>query len=123
MEDGRLIRRLKSASIIGLLEVEKYKETEDSKNLAQDQLKWSAANRKDLNELLWVTKSQIQRKNLAAGSKDPPADCFVRFSREGIQILTVTSLTKVLETTSARAQIDRVSSEKVSLERVLGGQR
>ncbi|KAK2590333.1 hypothetical protein QQS21_011976 [Conoideocrella luteorostrata] len=54
----------------GLLEVEKYKDGGD------------------FHELLWVTKSQTQRKNLAANRKDPPR--------------------KVLGETSAKAQIENM---------------
>ncbi|KAL7786362.1 hypothetical protein V8C37DRAFT_412477 [Trichoderma ceciliae] len=105
LEDGGLIRRLESASNVGLLEVERYMETKDHKNLAEGQAKWSSSDRKDFEKLLWVTKSKMQRKNIAAGGKDPPADCCVQFRSQGIQILTVTSLTKVLGKASARAQI------------------
>lgn len=36
------------------------------KNLADGQSAWSSRDRSDFDELLWVTKSQTQRKNLAA---------------------------------------------------------
>jgi hypothetical protein len=55
-----------------------------------------------------VAKSQIQKKNLAAGRKDPPTDCCVKFHTKGIQILTVASLSRVLGPTSARAQIEKI---------------
>ncbi|OAQ60893.1 flxA-like protein domain-containing protein [Pochonia chlamydosporia 170] len=59
-------------------------------------------------ELLWVTNSQIQLKNVAANKKDPPTDCCVEFHKKGIHMLTVTSLNKVLGPASARAKIERV---------------
>ena len=107
-EDGHIIRRHESASEVGLLEVEKYKALNGHKILSEGQSGWSDKDRRDFDEVLWVTKSQIQRKNLAANRKDPPADCCVRFHKKGINILTVSSLGKVLGATSARAQIDKV---------------
>ncbi|KJZ68401.1 hypothetical protein HIM_12207 [Hirsutella minnesotensis 3608] len=107
-EGGQVIRRLESASEVGLLEVEKYKATDGHKVLSDGQSAWSSKDRSDFEELLWVTKSQTHRKNRAAGSKDPAADCCVRFRKKGINILTVTSLGRVLGRTSANAQIDNI---------------
>ncbi|KID60062.1 uncharacterized protein G6M90_00g030580 [Metarhizium brunneum] len=107
-EDGRLVRRLVSASNVGLLEVEHYKSMAGHKNLADGQSKWSDRDRGDFKELLWVTKSQIQLKNVAANKKDPPTDCCVEFHKKGIHILTVSSLNKVLGPASARAKIEKV---------------
>ena len=106
--DGRVIRRLEAASAVGLMEVEKYKAIEGHKILSEGQSGWSSADRHDFDELLWVTKSQIQQKNIGAGKKDPPADCCVKFNSKGIHILTVSSLSKVLGAASARAQIETV---------------
>ena len=61
--------------------------------------------RHDFAELLWVTSSRVQHKNLAAGLKDAPADCCVRFHLKGVNILTMTSFSKVLGRVSARAQV------------------
>lgn len=111
VEDGRFIRRLEAASDVGLLEVDDYKTIKGHKVLSEGQSAWSSKDRGDFIEVLWVTKSQIQRKNTAANSKDPPADCCVKFNRKGINILTVSSLSKVLGAASARAQIDKVCRE------------
>ncbi len=108
VEGGRIVRRLESASEVGLLEVEKYKDAKGHKNLAEGQSQWSSKDRGDFDEVLWVTKSQTQRKNLAANKKDPSADCCVRFNKKGIQILTLSSLNKVLGAVSARGQIEKV---------------
>lgn len=106
--DGRVVRRLEAASAVGLLEVEKYKAIEGHKILSEGQSAWSSADRHDFVELLWVTKSQIQQKNIAAGKKDPPAECCAKFKSKGIRTLTVSSLGKVLGAASARAQIETV---------------
>ncbi|UNI15344.1 hypothetical protein JDV02_001884 [Purpureocillium takamizusanense] len=107
-QGGQVIRRLEPASEVGLLEGEKYKATDGHKVLSDGQSTWSNKDRSDFEELLWVTKSQTQRKNRAAGSKDPAADCCVRFRKRGINILTATSLGRVLGTASANAQIDNI---------------
>ncbi|KZL64977.1 DnaJ domain-containing protein [Colletotrichum tofieldiae] len=107
-KDGRIIRRLESASKVGLQKVQKYWETDGFKNLAEGQSQWSYRDRNDFEELLWVTKSQTKRKNIAANNKDPNADCCVKFHDKGIQILTVTSFNKVLGPSSARAEIEKV---------------
>ena len=104
-EDGGIIRRLQSASEAGLLEVENYMSTQGHKNLAVGQSGWSSKDRYDFAELLWVTSSRVQRKNLAAGLKDAAADCCVRFHLKGVNILTMTSFNKVLGRISARAQV------------------
>ncbi|GKT96932.1 transposase [Colletotrichum tofieldiae] len=106
--DGRIIRRLESASQVGLPEIRKYWETDGFKNLAEGQSQWSYRDRDDFEELLWVTKSQTKSKNTAANTKDPNADCCVKFHDKGIQILTVTSLNKVLGPSGARAEIEKV---------------
>ncbi|KAK2051642.1 hypothetical protein LY76DRAFT_674066 [Colletotrichum caudatum] len=106
--DGRIIRRLESASQVGLPEIRKYWETDGFKNLADGQSQWSYKDRNDFEELLWVTKSQTKHKNTAANNKDPNADCCVKFNDKGIQMLTVTSLNKVLGPSSARAKIEKV---------------
>ncbi|KAH7137545.1 hypothetical protein EDB81DRAFT_656351 [Dactylonectria macrodidyma] len=107
-EGGTLIRRLESASEVGLLEVQNYMNTNDFKNLAEGQSLWSHQHRDDFEELLWVTKSQTMLKNTASRRKDPAADCCVKFRKKGIHILTVSSLSKVLGPTSARRAITRV---------------
>ncbi|KID94658.1 FluG domain-containing protein, partial [Metarhizium majus ARSEF 297] len=95
-----LVRRLVSASNVRLLKVEHYKSIAGHKNLADGQSKFK--------ELVWVTKSQIQLKNVAANKKDPPTDCCVEFHKKGIHILTVSSLNKVLGLASAKAKIKKV---------------
>ncbi|KAK7403829.1 hypothetical protein QQX98_010400 [Neonectria punicea] len=108
-DDGRVIRRLESASDVGLLEVSRYWKMDGFKNLAEGQSQWSHKQRDDFDQLLWVTKSQTKRKNTAANKKDPNADCCVKFHQNGIQMLTTTSLSKVLGRSSATAEIRRVS--------------
>ncbi|KAM0341183.1 hypothetical protein ACHAPU_010113 [Fusarium lateritium] len=81
--DGRVIRRLESASNVILLEVGRYWKTGGFKNLAEGQSQWS--HKYHLN-----------------------ADCCVKFHGKGIQILTITSLSKVLGLSSAIAEIKRV---------------
>ncbi|KAF4465066.1 domain-containing [Fusarium albosuccineum] len=107
-DDGRVIRRLESASDVGLLEVSRYWKMDGFKNLAGGQSQWSHKQRDDFDQLLWVTKSQTKRKNTAANKKDPNADCCVKFHQNGIQMLTTTSLSKVLGRSSATAEIRRV---------------
>ncbi|KAJ0335480.1 hypothetical protein KNSL1_013586 [Colletotrichum chrysophilum] len=109
-EDGRVIRRLQSASETGLSEVEKYRKMTGAKDLAEGQSQWSCDDRDDFKQLLWVTKSHTKCKNTAAGKKNPSADCCVKFGSKGIQILTVSSLSKVLGSSSARAMIEDVCS-------------
>ncbi|TIC96976.1 hypothetical protein CH35J_006544 [Colletotrichum higginsianum] len=109
-EDGRIIRRLESASEVGLVEVQKYCKADGFKNLALGQSQWSHKDRDDFEELLWVTKSQTKRKNIAAKHQDPKADCCVKFHDKGIQILTASSFSKVLGQSSARAEIEKVCS-------------
>ncbi|KAF4486600.1 hypothetical protein CGGC5_v005953 [Colletotrichum fructicola Nara gc5] len=108
--DGRIIRRLQSASETGLSEVEKYRKMTGAKDLAEGQSQWSCDDRDDFKELLWVTKSHTKCKNTAAGKKNPSADCCVKFGSKGIQILTVSSLSKVVGSSSARAMIENVCS-------------
>ncbi|KAK1656625.1 hypothetical protein BDP55DRAFT_740091 [Colletotrichum godetiae] len=107
-EDGRVIRRLQSASEAGLLEVERYRQIDGYKNLAEGQSQWSCDDRNDFEELLWVTESHIKRKNTAARKKNPTADCCVKFRTKGIQILTVSSFSMVLGRSSARAEIEKI---------------
>lgn len=107
MEGNRLVRRLEPASDIGLLEVKQYIMGEH-KNLAENQCQWSHKDRDDFKCLHWVTKAQGKLKNTAAGGRDPPADCCVEFTSKGLQILTVSSLCKVLGPISGRAQITEV---------------
>ncbi|KAE9566113.1 hypothetical protein CGMCC3_g17713 [Colletotrichum fructicola] len=109
-EDGGVIRRLQSASETGLSEVEKYRKMTGAKDLAEGQSEWSCDDRDDFKQLLWVTKSHTKCKNTAAGKKNPSADCCVKFGSKGIQILTVSSLSKVLGSSSARAKIEDVCS-------------
>ncbi|KAK3934725.1 hypothetical protein QBC46DRAFT_425994 [Diplogelasinospora grovesii] len=104
-DDGRIIRRLESASDVGLPEVQQYIKMTGHKNLAEDQSTWSMKDREDFKELLYVTTSQIKRKNTAANGKNPNAYCCVRFTKKGMNMLTVTSLGKVLGTVSANRQI------------------
>ncbi|KAL1898085.1 hypothetical protein Cpir12675_002033 [Ceratocystis pirilliformis] len=106
--DGRMIRRLESASEVGLLQVQRYWKMNSFKDLAQGQSQWSHKDRSDFDQLLWITKSQTKLKNTAANNKSPSADCCVKFRNKGIQILSVTSLTKVLGPSSARAEIEKV---------------
>lgn len=106
--DGRIIRRLESASDVGLFEVERYTNTQGFKNLADGQTQWSFRDRGDFDELLWVALSQTKLKNTAAGKKDPSTDCCVKFRKRGIQMLTKSSLAKVLGPASANAQIRSV---------------
>lgn len=107
-DDGRVIRRLESASDVGLLQVGRYLKMQGFKNLSEGQSQWSHKDRYDFDQLLWVTKSQTKCKNTAANNKDPNADCCVKFHNKGVQILTVGSLTKVLGPSSARAEIEKV---------------
>ncbi|RSL81532.1 hypothetical protein CEP52_017173 [Fusarium oligoseptatum] len=107
-DDGRVIRRLESASDVGLLEVDRYKKMDGFKNLAEGQSQWSHKDRYDFDQLLWVTKSQTKCKNTAANKKDPNADCCVKFHSKGIQVMNVASLCKVLGPSSARAKIEEV---------------
>ncbi|KAK2051944.1 hypothetical protein LY76DRAFT_672935 [Colletotrichum caudatum] len=107
-EDGRIIRRLEAASEVGLSRVDTYWNTEGFKNLADGQSEWTYKDRDDFEELLWVTKSQTKRKNTAAGKKDASADCCVKFTKQGIQILTLSSLRRVLGHGDANNEIEKV---------------
>lgn len=94
-KDGRVIRRLESALNIGPA-VDEYKNLKGYKNLAEGQSSWSRADEGDSPVLLWVTNSS------------PTADCCVQFRSKGIQILTVTSFTKIFGRQRARAAIENV---------------
>lgn len=107
-EDGRVIRRLQSASDTGLLEVEQYKKLEGFKNLAEGQNKWTYKHREDFVKLHWVTKSQTKLRNTAARNKKPNADCCVEFTNGKIEILTLSSFRKVLGETSAMIKVKEV---------------
>ncbi|KAK1989751.1 hypothetical protein LX36DRAFT_549155, partial [Colletotrichum falcatum] len=107
-ENGRTIYRLEAASEVGLGRVDQYRKTDGFKNLAEGQSEWSYKDRDYFEELLWVTKSQTKRKNTAAGKKDASADCCVRFKDEEIQILTVSSLRRVLGHGDANKKIEEV---------------
>ncbi|KAF5697235.1 hypothetical protein FMUND_15486 [Fusarium mundagurra] len=107
-ETGHMVRRLESASDVGLLDVSRYLKITGFKNLAEGQSQWSYKDRSDFDELLWITKSQIKCKNTAANKKDPSAYCCTRFRSKGIQILSKSSLVKVLGSASALAEIEKV---------------
>lgn len=111
-ENGHVVRRLQSASEVGLRKVEQYRHTKNHKNLADGQSKWSYRNRLDFKELHWVTLSYVKNKNLAAGRRNPPADCCVEFHSEiegeKIHMLTLSSLTKILGVEDMRKEIERV---------------
>ncbi|UKZ72417.1 hypothetical protein TrVFT333_000046 [Trichoderma virens FT-333] len=71
-ENGHLVRRLDSASRLGLLsEVEEYCENADWKNLSEGQSKWTYKNRKEFVKLLWIATSQRQLENTAAPQEPP----------------------------------------------------
>ena len=110
-KEGRCIRTLEAASRFGLMEVDQYERIDNHKVLSADQDKWSHRDRDDFEELLWVTKSQGLLKNTAAGRRDPPADCCVRFKGRGLKMLTVSSLSKVLGKASAKTQIKSVCKD------------
>jgi hypothetical protein len=106
-EDGRVVHTLESASRASFSEVEQYQGRKGHKNLAGSQRKLSSKDQIDIAELLWAADSQTQRKS--AGSKrDPSTDCCVRFHTKGLQMLTATSVRRVLGGPSANAQIKRV---------------
>ncbi|KAE9566320.1 hypothetical protein CGMCC3_g17522 [Colletotrichum fructicola] len=66
--DGRIIRRLQSASETGLSEVEKYRKMTGAKDLAEGQSQWSCDDRDDFKELLWVTKSHTNLSKVVGSS-------------------------------------------------------
>lgn len=102
-DNGRVIRRHKLASRVpGAKEYIK-----NGKNLAKNQSRWSKNDRPQFQELLWITQAEMHCKDLSKGKKNPPADCCVRFKGE-IDILTVTSLGKVLTPNGAREEIEKV---------------
>ncbi|SPO02446.1 uncharacterized protein DNG_05119 [Cephalotrichum gorgonifer] len=100
-EEGRLIRRLVAAS-----EVQFDREyLKNGKNAAAGQNTWSINDRGDFLELLWVTFPQMKRKNIAARKMDAQVDCCVKFKTKGINILTVSSLRRVLGKDIANSNI------------------
>ncbi|KXJ84825.1 hypothetical protein Micbo1qcDRAFT_169925 [Microdochium bolleyi] len=102
MKDGRVVRRLMPASQVP--EVTQYIKKDGYKNLAEGQSTWTYKQRGDFEELLWVTDPAHPRSE----KRDPPADCCVRFRGQGLQILTRTSLFKVLGEKKARAEMESV---------------
>ncbi|KDN68706.1 hypothetical protein CSUB01_11678 [Colletotrichum sublineola] len=107
-ENGRTIYRLEAASEVGLGRVDQYTKKKGFKELAKGQSEWSYKDRDDFEGLLWVTRSQTKRKNTAAGKKDASADCCVKFKQKGIQILTLSSLRRVLGHGDANNKIEEV---------------
>lgn len=101
-KDGRVVRRLVPESAVH--EVQQYIEINGYKNLAEGQSTWTSRQRGDFEELLWVTDPAPPR----SGKRDPPADCCVRFREQGLQILTRTSLFKVLGEKRAKAEMESV---------------
>ncbi|KAM7210217.1 hypothetical protein V8F06_014397 [Rhypophila decipiens] len=76
------------------------------KNLAEGRSDWSFKNREDFGELLFVTTTS--RKSIYGNSRNPGADCCVRFLTKGIQMLSVSSFEKVLGPKDAREEIMKV---------------
>ncbi|KDN65748.1 hypothetical protein CSUB01_07529 [Colletotrichum sublineola] len=107
-ENDRTIYRLEAASEVGSSRVTQYKAMEGFKKLEKGQSEWTKEDRDDFKELLWVTKSQTKRKNTAAGKKNASADCCVNFKQKGIQILTLSSLRRVLGHGDANKMIKEV---------------
>ncbi|KAH7303187.1 hypothetical protein B0I35DRAFT_330514, partial [Stachybotrys elegans] len=105
-EEGRLIRRIISASKAGLKQVQEYMATEYF-NLAGQQSKWTYEDRENFEEVLWVTEAQGGVRNAAANRRNPTVDCCVRM-KDGIHILTLSNLYKVLGDGSAKSEIKRV---------------
>ncbi|KAH7304604.1 hypothetical protein B0I35DRAFT_414435 [Stachybotrys elegans] len=64
-EEGRLIRRIISASKAGFKQVKEYTATEYF-NLAGQQSKWTYEDRENFEEVLWVTEAQGGIRNAAA---------------------------------------------------------
>ncbi|KAK3940950.1 hypothetical protein QBC46DRAFT_363717 [Diplogelasinospora grovesii] len=58
-----------------------------------------------LESALDVSLREIKRKNIAANDKNPDVYCYVRFIKKGMNMLTVTSLGKVLGPSSANREI------------------
>ena len=106
--DGRIVRRLESASDFGLAEVKRYMDIPNHKSLSNANVKWSRKDETDFKELHWVTMSRVKNKNTATGKKDPPTDCFVEFKSKGYQMLTVSNLCIVLGRKVGRATIEQV---------------
>ena len=103
--NGRLVRKLLAGGEVGLLDVARYKNLAGYKNLAEGQAQWTYKDREDFEELLFVTESK--RKSLYGNSRDPNADCCVKFHSKGIQILTVSSFMRVLGNKSAKSKIEK----------------
>ncbi|KAM7209418.1 hypothetical protein V8F06_014875, partial [Rhypophila decipiens] len=104
--DGRMVRTLKSGSEVGLRDTAKYKSMGGYKDLAKGQSDWSFKNREDFGELLFVTTTN--RKSIYGNSRNPGADCCVRFLTKGIHILSVSSFERVLGRKDAREEIMKV---------------
>ncbi|KAH7303104.1 hypothetical protein B0I35DRAFT_332540, partial [Stachybotrys elegans] len=105
-EEGRLIRRIISASKAGFKQVKEYTATEYF-NLAGQQSKWTYEDREKFEEVLWVTEAQGGIRNAAANRRNPAVDCCVRM-KDGIHILTLSNLYKVLGNGNAKSEIIRV---------------
>ncbi|KJK74196.1 hypothetical protein H634G_10569 [Metarhizium anisopliae BRIP 53293] len=110
--DGRIIRRLESASDFGLAEVKRYMEIPNYKSLSNAALKFYRKDEADFKQLHWVTMSRIKNKNTATGKKDPPTDCCVEFKSQGLQIITVSNVCNILGRKNGRAAIEQVCKEQ-----------
>jgi hypothetical protein len=94
--DGRIVRRLESASDFGYAEVERYMKMPNSKSLSNAAMKFYRKDEADFKQLHWVTMSRIKNKNIATGKKDPPTDCCVEFKSHGLQIITASNVCNII---------------------------
>lgn len=110
--DGRIVRRLESASDFGHAEVQRYMKMPNYKSLSNTGMQFYRKNEADFKKLHWVTMSRIKNKNLATGKKDPPTDCCVEFKEHGLQIITVSNVCNILGRKNGRAAIEQVCKEQ-----------
>ena len=104
--DDRVVCKLKPGSEVGFSSVTPSGGEKGWENPADDQSLWTSKNRDDFEEFVTVA----ERRSLYGNTRDPNADCCVRFRSRGIQMLTVSSFRKVLGKKDADAQIEEICS-------------
>lgn len=109
--DGRYIRRIMAAGEVGLRKVTEYRDDRDALDLAAEQKKdWGIAHRKLVKDVLWASQARVQRKNLAANTKNGDMYAAVTVLENGqlaLKIWSFSTLSRVIGQGDARAEVKR----------------
>jgi len=100
-----------AAGEVGLRKVTEYRDDRDALDLAAEQKKdWGIAHRKLVKDVLWASQARVQRKNLAANTKNGDMYAAVTVLENGqlaLKIWSFSTLSRVIGQGDARAEVKR----------------